>query len=204
MQFELEHEKRFHGTVDHLLEGLQIIDFNWRYVYVNEAVVKQSKFSREQLLGHSMMEIYPGLEQTELFKVMSLSMNARVPHLFENVFTFPDNSTGCFELSIQPTEGGLTILSNDISEKKKAEKEKAERSAALERLIFMTSHNLRQPVTQVQGLANLLKSQVQSLAEANPELKKIVDYLIHSASSLDNVTRDLTSYIQSIELKAKK
>ena len=36
-------------TFDHLLEGFQIIGFDWRYKYVNDAVVKQSKFSREEL-----------------------------------------------------------------------------------------------------------------------------------------------------------
>ena len=30
-------------TLDHLLEGVQLIDFNWQYIYVNNTIVKQSK-----------------------------------------------------------------------------------------------------------------------------------------------------------------
>ena len=29
-------QKRYHDTLDHMLEGCQIIDFNWKYVYVNQ------------------------------------------------------------------------------------------------------------------------------------------------------------------------
>jgi hypothetical protein len=30
-------------TIDHLLEGVQLIDVNWQYIYVNNTIVKQSK-----------------------------------------------------------------------------------------------------------------------------------------------------------------
>jgi len=200
VQEQLEHEKKYHDTLDNLLEGFQIIDFNWRYTYVNNAVVKQSKFSREELLGRTMMEVYPGIEDSELFKTMSLCMEARVYHEFENTFAWPDGSTGCFHLSIQPTEGGLTILSNDISDRKRSEKEKKEYTSALERVLFMTSHNLRQPITQVHGLGNIL----EIFVKGNPELEKVVAHLKVPAFALDDYTRDLTGVLQAMEIKAKK
>ena len=52
------------GILDHLLEGCQIISPDWRYVYVDDAVVRHSRKERDDLLGHRMMDVFPGIEQT--------------------------------------------------------------------------------------------------------------------------------------------
>lgn len=200
VQLALENEKQYHNVLDHLLEGFQIIGSDWRYKYVNNTVVQQSRFSREELLGHTMMEKFPGIEQTEMFKTLKLCMDARIASTFENEFTYPDGSSGWFELNMQPTEGGMIILSNDISARKKSEKEKTDYLNGLERILFMTSHNLRQPITQVQGLVALLKD-----SRNNPEeFDKIIHYLQASAEALDHHTREITGYVHAMEINARK
>jgi len=116
-------EESFRSTLDSMLEGCQIIDFEWRYVYVNEAVARQGRSTPEDLLGKTMMEAYPGIEHTELFVKLSDCMENRQPSRFENEFFYPDGSNGWFELSIQPVPEGIFILSMDITESKKAEEE---------------------------------------------------------------------------------
>jgi PAS domain S-box-containing protein len=117
----IQSEKRYHDALDKMMEGVQIIDRDWRYIYVNDAVVAQSTFTREELLGHTMMEKYPGVEKTALFGVLEKCMTERCARTMENEFVFPDGSKGVFQLSIQPMSDGLFILSSDITEKKKAE-----------------------------------------------------------------------------------
>jgi len=115
-----EHEAL--GTaLNGMLEGFQIIDRNWEYVYVNDAVCTHGRKSREELLGHTMMEVYPGIEQTEMFGYLRKCMEDSTPHHMENEFTFPDGSKGWFELSIQPAPQGVLILSMDITERKRSE-----------------------------------------------------------------------------------
>ncbi|HNN12185.1 MAG TPA: PAS domain S-box protein [Anaerolineales bacterium] len=116
-------EERFHRTLDDMLEGCQIIDFNWRYVYVNKAVSAQGRSTREDLLGRTMMEMYPGIETTELFTFLRTCMEQRTSRHFDNQFFFPDGSVGWYELSIQPVPEGLFILSIDITERKRVEEE---------------------------------------------------------------------------------
>lgn len=108
-------------TFDHMLEGIQIHDFNWRYLYVNSALVKYSHYSKEELLGSTLMEKYPGIENTDLFKVVERCMKKRVSEHFETEFVFPDGSKADFELSIQPVPEGLFILSINITERKRAQ-----------------------------------------------------------------------------------
>ena len=117
----MQSEERYRSTLDGMLEGCQIIDYNWRYIYVNDVVAKHGRQSKENLLGHTMMEVYPGIEKTEFFAKMRQCMEKRTSDWVENPFTYPDGSESWFELSIEPVPEGLFILSLDITERRKAE-----------------------------------------------------------------------------------
>jgi PAS domain S-box-containing protein len=114
-------EERFHHTIDNMLEGFQIIGFDYRYLYVNNAVAKHGRKKKEELLGRTMMDVYPGIESTEMFGILTLCMNKRTSEQMINEFIYPDGSVAWFELSIQPTEEGVFILSYDITERKQTE-----------------------------------------------------------------------------------
>ena len=130
-------QEQYRRTLDNMLEGCQIIGYDWRYIYVNEAVARHGRSTPQQLLNRTMMEAYPGIENTGLFTVLKHCMEARVPHQMENKFENPDGSTGWFELSIQPVPDGLFILSIDVTGRKLAELEtqkQLERMNALRRI----------------------------------------------------------------------
>lgn len=109
--------------LDHLMEGCQIIGFDWRYLYLNEAAVRHGQQSRESLLGYTMMERYPGIETTGMFALLRRCMEDRTVERMENEFVYPDGTKGWFELSIQPVPEGLFILSLEVTERKLAEQE---------------------------------------------------------------------------------
>ncbi len=116
-----KNEKRFLTTLDGMMEGIQIINFNWQYLYVNDAIVTQGIYTKKELLGHTMMEKFPGIEHTELFKVLERCMRERISDHIETEFNFPDSLSGWFQMNIMPVLEGLFILTIDISERKKAE-----------------------------------------------------------------------------------
>ncbi len=120
-------ESLYHKTLDHMLEGCQIIGFDWHYLYMNDAACRHGRQSRENLLGKTMMEAYPGIEDSELFALLEDCMKERHFHQIENEFNFPDGSSGWFELSIQPVPEGMFILSIEITERKTAELELRQR-----------------------------------------------------------------------------
>ena len=113
---------RYHHALDNMLEGCQIIDHDWRYIYTNDAAAKQGQREPVELLMHTMMEMYPGIEATPMFSVLERCMLERVSDHIENEFAFPDGTTSWFELSIQPVPEGLFILSIDITDRKQAHK----------------------------------------------------------------------------------
>src|SRR5664279_6002030 len=93
-------EERFHTTLENLLEGCQIIDFEYRYLFINNAAAKQGNKTSEELLGHKMMEMYQGIEITLMFSVLRQCMQERIPRQMENEFIFEDGTKGCYLLSL--------------------------------------------------------------------------------------------------------
>jgi len=118
-----EAENRLKISLDSMLEGCQIIDYDWRYIYVNEAAAKQGRKKKEELLGYTMMQVYLGIDRTIMFSHLRNCMTNRVPHQMDNEFTFPDGSKGWFELHMEPVPGGVLILSIDITKEKEEEAE---------------------------------------------------------------------------------
>lgn len=186
-------------TLDNLIEGFQLISFDWRYLYVNDAVIKHSKYTKGELLGYTMMEKYPGIEKTAMFELLKVCMRERKSDYFENEFTYPDNSKGWFELRIQPVPEGLFILSIDITERKKIEENRIEYINGLEKMLFMTSHRVRQPITQIMGMSSLLHTTQSS----HEDLVQITNYMKKSVESLDSFTKELTAFMNSLHDRFK-
>lgn len=104
-----------------LLEGCQIISRDFKYLFLNEVILEQGKQSWEELLGKTMMEAYPGIENTEMFTRLKEVMETGMPVRMLNHFTYPDGSEGWFQLAILPWPDGAMILSLDISAQKRLE-----------------------------------------------------------------------------------
>jgi two-component system cell cycle sensor histidine kinase/response regulator CckA len=108
-----------------LLEGFQVIGFDWTYLYVNEAAARQGRSTPASLRGRTMMEAYPGIETTQVFELVRECMVSRTAHSLENQFSYPDGSKRWFELRIEPAPEGVVIFSLDIEARRRAAQERA-------------------------------------------------------------------------------
>ena len=108
------------GVLDAILEGFQIVGPDWRYLHLNETAARHGRRPREELLGRTMMECYPGIERTPLFAALQHCMATRTARVMENEFRFPDGTLGWFELRIEPVPQGLCVLSIDVTERRRA------------------------------------------------------------------------------------
>jgi PAS domain S-box-containing protein len=145
-----ESEEKYRRRLDSMLEGCQIIDNQWRYIYLNNAAVKHSHKAKEELLGHTMMEVYPNIENAEFFLNLKRCMEDRVPNRMENLFSYNDGSHGWFELSMEPVPEGVFILSIDISERKKMEQSLIESEQTLRHMFEAVPEGI--VFTDVQGI----------------------------------------------------
>ncbi|HVD97018.1 MAG TPA: ATP-binding protein [Cytophagaceae bacterium] len=139
-------KNKYISTLDQMMEGIQIIGFDWRYIYINDAVVIQGALTKEELLGHTMMEIYPGIEDSVLFHTLEWCMKERKPIHLETQFTYPGISkeSGWFQLSMQPVPEGILILSIDITERKNVEAQILQFNESLEQKVIERTEELKQ------------------------------------------------------------
>jgi PAS domain S-box-containing protein len=198
-------EERYRNTLDNLMEGVQIIDYNWKYIYVNDAFVKHSKYSREELIGKTVMEKFPGIEELDIYKIYERCFNERVSIHLENKFTFPDGSTGWFDLSFQPVSEGIFILSVDITERKQTEiqiyeqnEELRKANSELDKFVYSVSHDLRAPLLSMQGVVEITE------AETSEELtSEHMKMLRGSINKLDSFIGEILEYSRNARVEVK-
>lgn len=109
-------EQIFHSALDNMMEGCQLIGFDWKFLYINKTAEIHNRRPSADLIGKSYIESWPDIEKTEVFKKIKDCMDNRVYHVMKNEFAFSDGSKGWFDLRIQQVPEGIFILSTDITE----------------------------------------------------------------------------------------
>lgn len=166
--------ERYHDVLDNMFEAAQILSFDWRYIYLNDAAVQNSHKSREELIGRRVMDCFPEIESTEMFRVMKECMETRAIKIQDFEFSYPDGSVTWYSFSLQPVPEGLFILSLEISDRKRTEQEATRLNAALDNMVskrtkeleeaiaelesfsYSVSHDLRAPLRHIMGYVGML------------------------------------------------
>ena len=193
----------YRHTLDHMLEGCQIIDLDWRVRYVNAAAARQNRQPAQALMGRTMMEAYPGFEATEIFATMRRCMEDRIGQHSETEWVFADGTRGWFEVSVMPAPEGILVFSVETTERKRAEQEVRAINADLERRVvarttelsrarehaeqanraksaFLAtmSHEIRTPMNGVVGMIDVLEQ--SSLRSSQAEIVKTIRESAHA------------------------
>jgi PAS domain S-box-containing protein len=145
------------SIVDEMFEGFQVIDREGRYLYVNKSAAEQGKHTPDELIGKKMEEMYPGIEETQMYRqLMKVGETGQGSEML-NKFTFPDQTTGWFRLIFEPIEVGVLILSIDVTDLKTKEIELEKKNKEME-------HTL-----------SLLIGRKSTMPEIKEELQRILD-----------------------------
>ena len=198
-----ESELKFRNLVEKSLTGVYIIQ-NKKFAYVNPELAEIWGYSVEELNGASYEDIvHPGdleLLQTNVKKRMDGEVNSI---RYEGRIIRKDGSQRWIAIFGNTTiyHGTKAIIGTiiDITDSKTNDQERQkiinellQRNRDLEQFAYIVSHNLRAPVANILGLAQLMKQ----VEDENNESNQLIDYLSLSANKLDSVIQDLNHILQ--------
>lgn len=165
------------GVLDLMQEGLQIIGFDWRYLYVNRAAAEHGRHTKQELIGSSMIERFPGIDRTPLFAALERCMHERSPECFENEFMFADGKHGWFELRIEPVPEGVLILSIDVTLRRELEAGLAltQKMDALGRLAGGVAHDFNNILTVIVHSSEFVAHALPSDDPNQADLREILN-----------------------------
>lgn len=171
------------------------VDREWRFTYVNRRSEEILHKSRDELLGHSLWEIFPAAVGTEFDEMYRRAMTTGESVSFEGYYAPLNN---WLEVSAYPSEEGLAVYYRSIRERKEAQwkleatMEELERSnKELQDFAFVASHDLQEPLRKIQAFSDrlLVKSD-----QFGPEDRDYLNRMQSAAARMQSLIMDLLSY----------
>ncbi|BAY80126.1 multi-sensor hybrid histidine kinase (plasmid) [Nostoc linckia NIES-25] len=114
LRFEAEVAKAHLETV---LAGIQdqffVLDREWRYIFVNQRVAEVVGFSKDELLGRNIWEMFPDVVETEFYTQVHRAIAEQTVVRFEYFYA---KWNRWFENRIYPFNEGVSIFVTDVSD----------------------------------------------------------------------------------------
>lgn len=117
--------QRLLALFDAMFEGIQIVDFEYRLVYLNDAATRHTGTASREGAPKPLSEIFPGIERTEMFEHLKACMQNRHHAKLPGCFYYPNHEQRWLELSFTPIPAGVLILSVDVTAQKLAQEDMA-------------------------------------------------------------------------------
>jgi PAS domain S-box-containing protein len=99
-------------------DSFAILDQNWRYTYVNEHTCQLCQMPCDAMIGARIWDLFPELKGTNLEVQLIRVMEERIPAQFE---WRNEQWERWFTIRVYPTEGGISLLTSEITERKEME-----------------------------------------------------------------------------------
>src|SRR6185369_14033106 len=109
---------QFANIVEKMHEGFAALDGQMNYVYINQRGSELLKREPADLIGKNYWDEYPQDKDTSFGQAYLLALENQTPVTLEDYYAPRDS---WFENRIYPSEAGLSIFFNDITERKRAE-----------------------------------------------------------------------------------
>ena len=180
------------ASLDAISEGVQIIGFDWRYLYLNEAACRHGRRARAELLGRTVKEAYPGIQETQVFRDLEACMRDRVSRRLGNEFSYPDGGRALFELRVEPCPQGIFVLSVDVTEHRRLETQlrHIQKMEAVGKLAGGVAHDFNNLLTAIHGFATFALKAVGPTHAASPDLNEVLAAVERAA----DLTRQLLAF----------
>lgn len=182
------------AILESIPDGFFTLDRNYCFVYVNKVAEKILGARREDLIGKSVWEVYPGTGDSELPARYARVIGEKVVLEFQWFFKEWDR---WFALKASPTnEGGLSVYFRDITIERAREHELVGANRELEEFAYVASHDLQEPLRAVKIYTQLL---MMGVAGNDPPSRSYGTLIEDAATRMDTLIRDLLTFSRAAQ-----
>jgi PAS domain S-box-containing protein len=108
--------------LESITDAVYALNTDWEYILVNKNAEKFVNMPIENLLGHKIFDVFPGIEYTPFFKTYENVMNMRNATRVVESFSHVDGRERYYDVSIYPIEEGILCFAKDVTDDKNIEK----------------------------------------------------------------------------------
>ncbi len=116
-------ETKYRFLLDSTVTGVVILDRDWRYLALNDAMASMLQTPKDKLIGKKMTDLFPDVEQSVFGKAFQQVFETGEMATATDSFTFPDGHEQWYQDNVYPVQEGLLIMAADITDRKRAEEE---------------------------------------------------------------------------------
>ncbi|MGE7941183.1 GAF domain-containing sensor histidine kinase [Lysinibacillus xylanilyticus] len=146
------------SVIESITDGFFTLNNKWEFTYVNKHQYFPQRKTAKDVLGKNIWEVFPSSVDTVMYKEFYRAMSERTTVHFEFLSIFDEY---WHEVIAYPYDNGICCIFKNITEKKQYAKE-LKRLSNIDLIGQMAagiSHEIRNPMTTVRGLLQLLKEE---------------------------------------------
>jgi len=197
-----ENEKKYRYLFDNNPMPMWITELNtFKFLDINKMAVQLYGYSREEFLSMTAIDIRPEKDK-ESFIRFNESFEYDPENFNKGIWNHQKKNGTVFQVEIIAHkiiyEGvpARFVLSNDITDRRKAElnlqkrnKELVKTNAELDRFVYSVSHDLRSPLTSILGLLSFIEGE-----SMEPDTLEHAKMIHNSINRLDEFIKNILSY----------
>ena len=120
-------------------DAIVMLDYDWRYIYLNGRAEVMARVPRGHLLGQNFWELFPEDDVPAVREPLQRTLQERSPVRFEYFYAPYDLWV---EVNVYPTAEGIAMLIRDIGDRKSAERRMRESEERYRRLFEATQDGI--------------------------------------------------------------
>ena len=207
-----ESEARTRAILEAALDCIAVVDQDGKIIEFNPAAERTFGYRRDDVIGKDFMRtLFPppandGEPRDRSFVLPGLE--SKLGQRFEQTMVRSNGERFAAEVSLQPVplEGTtvFTLFLRDITDRKRAEEEISRKNRDLETLLYVTSHDLREPLRAIHNFAKLVNERYAP--KLDERAQDFLRRVVRGAERLDRLLEDvltLSRAQRSVEIAEK-
>lgn len=188
----LSFDRNLRELLNTVTDGLVLLDPKMKIMLANPQFAILVNQPLEVLAGRKLWDFLSPDDSIRLNQFIKKAIRKQETIRFDEYFPALN---AWFDVSVYPSQEGLTVYFRDITGRKAQEEEKQDllhhlmaQNKAMEEFAYLTSHNVRTHVANIQMLSSLLSG-------ISSDEHEIVSKIKASSIKLDQITRDLSQML---------